>query len=343
MATVLGWRRPWFRIWDGRAQTNMRSAEVARALFFSPDDFYNPELFCSDFGVLNPINMPGWVAGLLDYLDTYAAVLPLDYVTPRAHTATSPWAHDGSDTTAPAPSADAFLEHERSRLRAGYVNLANTSRAPRTTQGLINPILKQLWWYGSRGRQLPPTQDDATDYLTFVALDRDNKGAVAAARAGLLHLCRLNRWEDTLFRTGPPLVPLEAMRRHHRRVVKKSAGLSEDMAAAFLEHYARRRHARQPQYEWRFALGTGVVIAYKVLARYADLVQLRWDEDYCWVYPLFVRFLLESRKNEQYESGYLDIARPLDRHGAAPSTASSRWASSAVAPASSCPAYPRAA
>ena len=56
----------------------MRSADVARALFFGPDDFYNPELFCFDFGTLNPTNMSGWVAGLLDYLDAYAAVLPLD-------------------------------------------------------------------------------------------------------------------------------------------------------------------------------------------------------------------------------------------------------------------------
>ena len=53
-------------------------------------------------------------------------------------------------------------------------------------------------------------------------------------------------------------------------------------------------------------------------ARYADLVQLRWDEDYCWVHPLFVRFLLQSRKNEQYESCFLNVARPLDptRRGA---------------------------
>ena len=60
----------------------MRSADEARALLFDPDDFYNPELFCSDFGMLNPTNIPGWVAGLLGYLDEYAAVLPLCYVTP---------------------------------------------------------------------------------------------------------------------------------------------------------------------------------------------------------------------------------------------------------------------
>ena len=36
------------------------------------------------------------------------------------------------------------------------------------------------------------------------------------------------------------------------------------------------------------------------------------------MYPLFVRFLLESRKNEQYESCFLGVARPLDptRRGA---------------------------
>jgi len=59
-------------------------------------------------------------------------------------------------------------------------------------------------------------------------------------------------------------------------------------------------------------MGTGVVSAYKVLARYADLVQLRWDEDCCWVHSLFARFLLESRKNRQYESCYLDVARPFN-------------------------------
>ena len=69
-----------------------------------------------------------------------------------------------------------------------------------------------------------------------MALDRDNRGAVAAARGGLLHLCRLNRWGDSPYRTGAPLFPLEAMRLRHRRVAKKSAWLTVDMAAAFLEH-----------------------------------------------------------------------------------------------------------
>ena len=57
---------------------------------------------------------------------------------------------------------------------------------------------------------------------------------MAAARGGLLHLCRLNRWGDSPYRASAPLVPLEAMRRRHRRVIKKSAGLTVEMAAAFL-------------------------------------------------------------------------------------------------------------
>ena len=57
---------------------------MARALLFGPDDLFNPELVCSDFGHLNPTNMPGWVAGLLDYLDEYGAALPLNLLRPGA-------------------------------------------------------------------------------------------------------------------------------------------------------------------------------------------------------------------------------------------------------------------
>ena len=233
----------------------MRSADVARALLFDPGDFYNPERFCSDFGMINPTNMPGWVAGLLDYLDKYAAVFPLGYVTPQAHTPTAPWEHDGGGPTAPAHGTNTFLEHERARLCAGYVNLANNSRAARTTQGLINPVLKQLWWYGSRGRWLPPTQDYDNDYPAFVALGRGKKGAVATARAGLLHLCRLNRWEDTPFRIGPPLVPLEAMRRRHRRVVKKISRADRGHGSRLPR--ALRPSTAQPAASERVALRTG--------------------------------------------------------------------------------------
>ena len=70
----------------------MRSADVARALFFGPDDFYNPELFCSDFGMPNPINMPGWVAGL-------AQTHPHRY--PRTALHTHP--HQGSSAPRDAP------------------------------------------------------------------------------------------------------------------------------------------------------------------------------------------------------------------------------------------------
>ena len=62
----------------------MRSSDVARALLFGRDDFFNPELFCSDFGLPNPTNMPGWDAGLLDYLDEYGTALPLNSLRPGA-------------------------------------------------------------------------------------------------------------------------------------------------------------------------------------------------------------------------------------------------------------------
>ena len=83
------------------------------------------------------------------------------------------------------------------------------------------------------------------------------------------------------------------------------------MAAAFFEYSARPLSRRPRTCKCRLAMGTAYFAAFKVLARYTDLVQLRWDECYCWVLPLFVRFVLESRMNEQHVPCFLDVARPL--------------------------------
>ena len=312
---VESWCRPWFRVRERARVRHMRGTQVARALFFDPDDFLAPTLYFTDFSLFNPRDVPGWSAGLLTYLEGNGAVLPAEYLAPRAaprSTASAAW--DRLTATGADPGLDTaeFLAHEGARLREAFVELAHRARAPRTTANLANPTLKLLWWLASRRRTLPPSQQDVVDYLTFVSLDRDNVGAVTAARGALLHLCRVNRWDATIYERGAPLVPLEAMRRRRRKMVKKSAGLSLGMAAAFLEHYAwvrpRRHHGRQ----WELALGVAIVTAYKLLARYNDLAQLRWDDDHYTVYPLYVRFLLETRKNNQYESCYIDVARPMD-------------------------------
>ena len=64
--------------------------------------------------------------------------------------------------------------------------------------------------------------------------------------------------------------------------------------------------------QWELAIGTAIVISFKVFARWDDAANLRWDEEYCEVHVLYVRFFLDKRKNAQAAGNFVDIARPED-------------------------------
>ncbi len=64
--------------------------------------------------------------------------------------------------------------------------------------------------------------------------------------------------------------------------------------------------------QWRLAFGIGAVTSYKVLARYNDLRQLRYDEDFFFVSPLLIELLCTTRKNKPELSTRLAVARPAD-------------------------------
>ena len=54
-------------------------------LIFAPSDFLDPTLFFFDFGIFNPLRVPGWVAGLRSYLDAYGVCMPAVWLQPLAH------------------------------------------------------------------------------------------------------------------------------------------------------------------------------------------------------------------------------------------------------------------
>ena len=63
---------------------------------------------------------------------------------------------------------------------------------------------------------------------------------------------------------------------------------------------------------WPLAIGTAIGIGFKLLLRYNDLRRCRWDDGYCDIFPLHIRFYLDGRKNSQYRGNMLDIAIPSD-------------------------------
>ena len=70
------------------------------------------------------------------------------------------------------------------------------------------------------------------------------------------------------------------------------------------------RLGRPSNFQWELAIGTAVVVAFKVFARWNDAMQLRWDAGYCEISELYVRFFLEHRKNAQFNGNFVDVARP---------------------------------
>jgi len=209
------------------------------------------------------------------------------------------------------PAAEIYTAAgERARLQAGYRELADLSRTPSTSRGLANHGLKLLWLLASRGHPLLPSQQAVTDYLTFISLERRNVGAASNAWGAPLNLCRVSAWADGLYRAGAPLAPLPAMHRICRHTQKKSVGLTLAIVRAFPDCYAWARPSRAAAHQLELAFGCAIVIAYKILARYADLFQLRWGASHCHVDHDHVSFWLETRKTHQEGGGFLDVARP---------------------------------
>ena len=91
-----------------------------------------------------------------------------------------------------------------------------------------------------------------------------------------------------------------------------SAGLTVDQVKSIMRIYVNVRLDLPWNLQWRLAFGIGVVTSYKVLERYNDLKQLRYDDDFFFVSPLLIELLCPIRKNNQEFSTRLAVARPAD-------------------------------
>jgi hypothetical protein len=114
---------------------------------------------------------------------------------------------------------------ERLVLDQALDSFVDDSRVPRTFNNLRNYAIQFLSFFASRGMPLPPSQRDFAAWLSYVALECDNAGAVAVARNAATCLGNLNGWDTDQFRTGIAAAPGDAVRRRRRSQMKKSAGL----------------------------------------------------------------------------------------------------------------------
>jgi hypothetical protein len=308
--TVQAYHKPWYAVlFDGEAEERkMRGRELAGLLLFEPADFRNPMLFHFDFSDMNPLLCPGWVLGMHGYLHEYNVILPRAWLD-RGLTAE----REGRPVEIDASDYPSFREAERAALRDYCLELTGESRATSTLDGLRHPALKALWWFASRGCALPPTPEDATMYLAYLALHVNTKGSVECARGAIAFMCTVNGWDKSLMLGGRARVPIDAMRRRHVGETHKSAGLTVDQVRAVMRAYISVRFDLTWQQQWRVAFGIGLCTMFKTLARYDDLRQLRYDATHFTRTDIMIELLVVTRKNNQEHSTRVSIARAADR------------------------------
>ena len=77
LGTALSKCAAWFHIrYDDGTATNVRGPALAEVLVFSAADFRNPDFYYNDLSLINPLRIPGWCAGLLEFLAENNTVLP---------------------------------------------------------------------------------------------------------------------------------------------------------------------------------------------------------------------------------------------------------------------------
>jgi hypothetical protein len=126
---------------------------------------------------------------------------------------------------------------------------------------------------------------------------------------------------------GRAALPLEAMKRRHAHAVEKAPGLPARLVLDVLRRYAYLEAGVQSDRQWRLAIGVAIGCAFKLMARYADMRHVRYDDEGFRVFDMYIRTSTGA-------SGSMSLAPSMAR--SVFSTRSS-WAREFLAAASSCP------
>jgi hypothetical protein len=64
--------------------------------------------------------------------------------------------------------------------------------------------------------------------------------------------------------------------------------------------------------QWEYIIGAAIGVGFKLMTRYDDLRQLRWDDENCEVHSLYICYFVSCRKSSHYKGQHIDVARPAD-------------------------------
>jgi len=307
--TIASFCAPYFRVeFDDGDSADYRGHEIAPNIVYGAKELEDPRLWSGDYSYLHMADVPGFRTSLLGHLNRAGIKVP------------SAWIQHGGTTGGalrlagcmggdPIEVARAEAEAEMDEWHSGFLE---QTRNERTIRNYRNSGIQLLHHCVSMGIARWPSSTDVAKYLAKLASTKDNVGAPATAKLALGFLCSINNVDKSPYDSQMVTAGLEAMRRRHAGMTKKSAGLSAEMVRAIMVAYGVPRPRRARDRQWELALCVSIGLGYKLLLRYADLSVCRWDRDFCEVYDTHVRFFLQRRKTHQYGGMLLDVACPED-------------------------------
>ena len=299
----MSYQFPFYRVAyeDGDAE-DLTSKELAEVLHVTRADVGDPRRFTYDWSGFNPSAVNDFTRILMEYMDEFGMVLPSAW--------TGPAVHESNTMNDVGGSEEDFLRMEDQLLKSWHASFVSEARARKTFATTRTAGLKLVWFAMSRRWVWPLAPLEVGMYMAKLGTERDNVGALSVTKNALAIICSVNGIDRSQYNDLRATAALEAMRRTHRGVTKKSAALTADMVRAINRRYSYVRVGRPDNMQWEFAMGSAVSAAFKLMARYDDLAKLRWDPDFCDVFFTHVRFFLDGRKNLQHGCAMLDVARP---------------------------------
>ena len=296
---------PFYRVvYEDGDSEDLTSKELAAVLHITKADVADPRRFAYDWGDFNPGAVPGFVRFLDDYMGEFSMDLP------AAWTGTA--SDEASAAEDPSGSDEDFLRMEEKQLKSLHAAFISGARARKTFSTTRTAGLKLVWFALSRRWVWPLTALEVGMYMAKLGVERNKVGALSVAKNALAIICSMNGVDRSQYNNLQATAALEAMRREHRSVTKKAAALTAGMVRAINRRYSYLRPGRPDNMQWEFAIGGAVSAAFKLMARYDNLVKLLWDPDFCDVFFTHVRYFLDGRKNLQHGCAMLDVARPED-------------------------------
>jgi hypothetical protein len=279
--TVARFRHPFYLVEyvdDDKAEHTGK--ELTPILRLTVSEIRDPRRWHYGWAGLNMASVPGFNAHVAEYMNGQDMTLPIAWVGNAANA--EAYAAASSD---PVDTVNDFFRADNAKLQQIYLGLLSSARAANTLRNYRLAALKLVWLALTRKWTWPLPATRFGWYMAELYKDQGSIGAPVTAKNAMALLCSMNGVDDAPYKSLSATAAVQAARRDHNHVVKKSVALSAAMVRAINRHYSLPRRGRPHRRQWEFGFSTAVPVAFKILLRYDDFKSCLYDNGFCEMFP----------------------------------------------------------